>query len=701
MKSPFVSLSSCRALMAAMLCLSVLGLTGCNGIGGKDSLLARIDGESVYQEDYDLLLKNNKRFRVSKSQVLYDELYSKAALASRAVTEFPDLEKEWVEYYKDMDPRILTVMFQRFFASECLMIPESELRKFYEENRSLFESDSASGYAQVRGEVAKRLYVKKNAADFEEYLKANIKDGQPLSAADSSGLRDRFVGQRLQDIRTDLTANIKEKQGYNIHSLPAVDPKEYFEHHKDQFMTVPGYEVYHVQDADSASLESLFATAPSFEQFKMVAATASKNSLTKKDSGLVGFVKENFALPYGIGMVEGLDGEMKGKEPGFVTKSLRGQDGNFHKFYLVAQVPAKYKEYDRAEAGVKAGIDNGEFYDVDSNFVLISKEGKTVLTEAELRAFNDKFAFLDLNVKNHNRLVSMLAETYAFADAAKGYKINRSWEYRATVRMARWDFIGDKYMERKRGAYIVPDDSLKNLYDRVGSPIHVGYTYEKAINDLRLVNGIPLNLYWHEYLMGYRVIYAGKTFDESIPFIYSRRESDYNTLYRQRLASEAYKSATVHLFDMGESEYRPVIDREFLLARADSLVKAGNRSAAYYVYRNAMYAYAEDDSLFEKVAYEMGVIQADNEEFLDAEGEYYAFYRMWPKSVNAEKAMFSRGFMLNENLGMNDKALEVLDEFVKTYPGSELKESAEWLVNNIKSDGKLAEDLMKKISEEE
>jgi outer membrane protein assembly factor BamD (BamD/ComL family) len=105
--------------------------------------------------------------------------------------------------------------------------------------------------------------------------------------------------------------------------------------------------------------------------------------------------------------------------------------------------------------------------------------------------------------------------------------------------------------------------------------------------------------------------------------------------------------------------------------------------------------------LFEKVAYDMAQIQGENEEFMDAEGEYYAFYTMWPNSVNAEKAMFSRGFMLNENLGWNDKALKVLEEFLQKYPNSELKESAQWLVDNIKSDGKLADDLMKKIEAEE
>ena len=169
----------------------------------------------------------------------------------------------------------------------------------------------------------------------------------------------------------------------------------------------------------------------------------------------------------------------------------------------------------------------------------------------------------------------------------------------------------------------------------------------------------------------------------------------------ERFAAEAYNQADVHLYDTGIAEFKPYKITDKLIARADSLYQAGKKSDAYYAYREAMFANAENDSLFERVTYEMAQIQGENEEFMDAEGEYYAFYTMWPNSVNAEKAMFSRGFMLNENLGWNDKALKVLEEFLQKYPNSELKESAQWLVDNIKSDGKLADDLMKKIEAEE
>ena len=63
--------------------------------------------------------------------------------------------------------------------------------------------------------------------------------------------------------------------------------------------------------------------------------------------------------------------------------------------------------------------------------------------------------------------------------------------------------------------------------------------------------------------------------------------------------------------------------------------------------------------------------------------------------------MFSRGFILTENMHKDSLALGVFEEFKKLYPKSELNESVDWLVQNIKSNGKLADELMKKIEAEE
>ena len=686
-------------LLALVSLASLFVLNGCNGIGDKDTLLARINDEKVFQEDYTLLLKNGGPLQTFKNKYLYDQLYSKAALVSRALSEYPELDQEWQSYFADLDPRVLTMVFQRYYASECLTYSDAELRKFYDLNRSLFPADSTGEFLMARADVANRYYASMNKDLFSAFIKDTMKMENP-SAEDSLRALKTFADRRRMELQKEFFENVLEKAQISVQEVPAVDPKVYYERHKDQFMTVPGYELYHVQ-GDSSELTSLITDSISLDQFKQVAATKSKNAETAKDSGYVGHVKKGYVIPHGIGQVVNLAATLEGKNPGFVTPVLRSADKTFHVFYLASIDQSRLKPFDRVDAGIANGIKSGAYFDVDSSVVLITKAGAPVFKESDMIRFNEKFFRRAINGPMHQRIVSMIAENMAFAEMAKKAKLNHSWEYRALKRSSRMDYICTRYMEKKLGGENIPEDSLKALYDRVGSPIHQGYSYEQAKSDLRKVAAFPKNIYEHEYFMCYRIIYAGKTYDESVPFIYDKRSAEVNKLMQERYAAEAYSEADVHLYSTTETEYKPQMLYNVLIPKADSLYQAGNRSAAYYEYRKVMYAYPDVDSLFEKVAYEMAVAQGENDEFADAEGEYYAFYTMWPNSPNAEKAMFSRGFILNENLKWNSLAQEVLESFLQKYPNSELKESAQWLVDNIKSGGKLADDLMKKIESEE
>ena len=135
---------------------------------------------------------------------------------------------------------------------------------------------------------------------------------------------------------------------------------------------------------------------------------------------------------------------------------------------------------------------------------------------------------------------------------------------------------------------------------------------------------------------------------------------------------------------------------------ADSLYsQAKSVEKAYLAWKGIRERYVEIDSVARKATFELAHILSDKEDYDKAQREYRAFYKVWPDSPDAEKAMFSRGFILNENLHRDSVALEVFQEFKKRYPKSDLNESVDWLVQNIKSNGKLADDLMKKIAAEE
>ena len=108
-------------LLALVSLASLFVLNGCNGIGDKDTILARIGDEKVYQEDYVLLMKDPRLPEKPRNQRLYENFFSKAALTSKALKEFPELEREWKDLFKEVELRILATVYQRHYVYECLI----------------------------------------------------------------------------------------------------------------------------------------------------------------------------------------------------------------------------------------------------------------------------------------------------------------------------------------------------------------------------------------------------------------------------------------------------------------------------------------------------------------------------------------------------------------------------------------------------
>lgn len=77
----------------ALLALGTLMFTGCNAIGDKDTIIGRVNGESIYQEDIDLMVRlqgessKSEKMRNSVASLLVATLFilpqSNAILNSR------------------------------------------------------------------------------------------------------------------------------------------------------------------------------------------------------------------------------------------------------------------------------------------------------------------------------------------------------------------------------------------------------------------------------------------------------------------------------------------------------------------------------------------------------------------------------------------------------------------------------------------
>ena len=307
---------------------------------------------------------------------------------------------------------------------------------------------------------------------------------------------------------------------------------------------------------------------------------------------------------------------------------------------------------------------------IDPATVLVSDNGKPVYTKADLLKIFDAEPGIPYNKDTHYNIVNMLAQAYAIGEKAKQEKVDQSWEYRALLRVARMDFINARY-ERNLGSE---------------SP-----TASKVADNLKKF----------EYFYNRESTYKGKSFEEVESQIASSLETKAKMNSKLADNMEAWNKTNVFFYDRSKVSLAPVTTAEGILALADSLAKNQKFDDAISAYDKVVDLFADRDTLFRTAVYNMAQTYSDAQKYKKSVACFEAFLQVWPDAPEAEKAMFSLGFVLNENLKQNDRALEVLEDFQKRFPKSELKESVDWLVENIKSDGKLADDLMKKIEAEE
>lgn len=661
-----------------------MALVGCNGFGSDEGKFAQVDNETIYNEDVDLAIMTSYTGRSDYDNIVKGIL-TRSAVVSKAVQEYPELEKQWKEYSKNMEDRLLTLVYQRFYSMEKLTYSDADLKAFFEAHKADFaDSTGKVEFLDVRGKVAERLLLEREA--------------EKLKAAGDTAM---FIHNYKQEMVQNTIKSVKEKFPVKIEKIVPPNPEGFYEAHKEEFKTAPAFEVYHVQMSDSSALARLFKKPVTLDKFKAIVAKYSENRETSANGGYVGVVKEGFALPYGIGMVSGIGEAFTGKPEGTLSPVLGASvETGRHVFYLVREIPPEIKPFDRAKGEVENRMLSEGYLQLPEDYVLISKNGAPFITEKDVAQIFTEEPGMTKNNTMRDRIVKSLAECASFADEARSIGLDSSWEYRAFMRQTRDNYIISHYDEIAQAKAVLPEDSLKAYFEKNGNPVRPKLSYEESKTDLNDYITFPENVLKRDYYFNY-VVNAKRTIDDTRKHTFSNRIKVLRKARKERIESEIWANAKVKIFKEGFTVEQEPAGIAAMQAAADSLYKAREYEPALEKWRKIRDYYPENDTLFAKATLQIAQIQAEAEQYTFSEAEYNVFYKMWPDSPDAEKAMFSRGFILNENLHKDSLALQVLEEFQAKYPNSEMGKDVNWLVDNIKSGGKLAEELMKKIESEE
>ena len=689
--------------LLAFFSFCTLVFTGCNSIGEKDTLVARVNGEPIYKEDYAFMMRvgnivpNTEQMRKASGS-----LFSRKALYTVALQKHPEFKEQLAAHNVSLENYLLTFVYQRLYSMDRLMYSDDELAFFYDKHRDMFPDSLA--YMNLRDKVADAKFIEANQDSLRTYafLHRDMTDSN-AEVKITDDIKERFVSDHRQRIVRETGPALLKK--FNIQEteiqMPSVE--EYYEKHKDWYMTPNGFVVYHVESADSAALAKRFKNKKlDLKAFMKIASKFSENKETKKAKGLVGKVLVGHPLPYGIGFVQNMFVELDTLADGAVSSILKSEStGRFHVFYRVSAVASEQKPLDRVRKTIAHELATTANYELDSSYVLVTKNGEPALREKDVLIAYDDNPMMVRSRKTHDQVVSALALQLAFASEAREIGLDHSWEYRALQRQSDVDYIIKLYRTSVLSQVTVPEDSLKALFERMGNPVHQSLSYEQSRAELNDWFTIPENLMKRTYYYA-EEDYLPLTYEQAKQRVF---ETAFLKLRSGRWDKEVVTSwgtAKVDLFADNITLLPQEQSVELAMRAADSLyAQAKNVEKAYHAWDGIRDRYMDIDSVAKKATFELAHILSDRENFNEAQHEYRAFYKTWPDSPDAEKAMFSRGFILNENLHKDDEALKVFEEFKKLYPKSELNESVDWLVQNIKSNGKLADDLMKKIEAEE
>lgn len=692
--------------LLAIVSVCALFFAGCNSIGDKESIVAKVNGEPIYKEDYAFMMRvGNIVPNTEPMRKASGSLFSRKALYTVALEKHPEFKEQLVLHNQFIENYLLTFVYQRLYSMDRLMYSDDELAFFYNKHREMF-GDSLT-YMNVRDKVAEAKFLEAN----QDSLKAFAYQHRDLSKSSgeveiTDAIKESFVSNHRQRIVRETGPALLKK--YNIQETEIQMPpvEEYYEKHKDWYKTSFGYVVYHVESADSAALakrmKKVFKNKkvdlPSFMKF---ASKFSENKETKKANGYVGKVVYGHPFPYGIGFVPKMFVEF-GNDADSLTSILRSEStGRFHVFYRASDVAEEQKPLDRVRKTIEKELATTANYELDSSYVLVTKNGEPAIREKDVLATYEDNPMLVRSRKSHQQIVSTLALQLAFASEARELGLENTWEYRALRRQSDVDYAIKLYKQEFLQHVSVPEDSLKALFDRMGNPAHPNATYEESRRDLNDWFEVPDNLMKRTYYFA-EEDYLPETFEQAKKNVFGTVVSHYRYDCWDKEVVLAWSKAKVELFADNITLLPQELSVDVAMNSADSLyTKAKSVEKAYLAWTGIRDRYVDIDSVARKATFEIAHILSDKENFDKAQREYRAFYKTWPDSPDAEKAMFSRGFILTENMHKDSLALGVFEEFKKLYPKSELNESVDWLVQNIKSNGKLADELMKKIEAEE
>jgi len=658
-----------------VIALSLFALFGCSSTP-QDKTIAKIGNTSLFASDAEFLASIRPEAYRDKKSIIQD---LQQAAETRRTAEVARLlfaaEQNSVQKnLAEEENARLAQIYSYFYLQANMGQTNKALLDFYKKNKNRYADSSMLSpdmpLASFREKLAEDLFLSETPA-----LAALVNDSNKAAIIDSC----------RRAISTSELDKLKKTYKVELVKIEPPGAEEYYKDHPDEFQTKTEYKLLSLSNLDSAVLASKIKGISKRDEFAKI---ATELPLAKQGHAIMG-----------IGMFPALDGEISNLGAKKFTSILRSPDTQaYYVFYIDSIIPPQLKPWDRAKNLAKSVLESKGDFPLDDSVVLATIGGKPFITEKEILELQAKIPPQRRAYFRREIALNNLIERELYAKAAKEKVLDKSYEYIAWTRQltdqAYARILMDSLLNQTLG---VPEDSLKAAYEAEKDSLFLPRSYEDSKLDVAVWLRIPDISYRREFVLNKHYYEQAANWESIKRTLYKNiRYREFSGIQEREIAN-LHKSVPVSVIDTTWGIEFVSTNFAELVAQAKTQYDNRNLQKAKTLWEKVRILFPQNDSAQKTASFELANIYQELGSYSASVNEYKAITELWANDPEVYKAYFMQGFVLSEYEKKDSLALLAFEELLKKFPNSELSSDAKIMVENIKSGGKVFEDLIKKI----